>query len=173
MRSDIPPAAQLEAVRQALRGLEPAAGTEVATLYSSIGLAFLPSQVGAALMGSIGGLALLLAAIGLYGVMVYSVTRRTREIGVRIAIGARPGDIARMVLLDSARLLAAGSVAGVVVAFFVAKPLAMFLVPGLKTSDPLSFAAVVGVLALTGLVASWGPMRRAVAVDPMTSLRQD
>jgi len=173
MRSDIPPAAQLEAVRQALRGLEPGAGIKVATLYSSIGLAFLPSQVGAVLMGSIGGLALLLAAIGLYGVMVYSVTRRTREIGVRIAIGARPGDIARMVLLDSARLLAAGSVVGVVVAFFVAKPLAIFLVPGLKTSDPLSFAAVVGVLALTGLVASWGPMRRAVAVDPMTSLRQD
>jgi putative ABC transport system permease protein len=92
---------------------------------------------------------------------------------VRIAIGARPADIARMVLLDSARLLAAGSAVGVLMAFFVAKPLARFLVPGLKTSDPISFAAVVGVLALTGLIASWGPMRRAVAVDPMTSLRQD
>lgn len=173
MRSAIPPAAQLEAVRRVMHRLEPAAGTEVATLYSSIGFAFLPSQVGAVLMGSTGMLGLLLAAIGLYGVMVYSVSKRTREIGVRIAIGARPADIARMVLIDSAKLVAAGSVIGSAVAFFAAKPLATFLVPGLKPSDPLSFLAVVAVLALTGIVASWSPMRRAASIDPMTSLRQE
>jgi ABC-type antimicrobial peptide transport system permease subunit len=60
-----------------------------------------------------------------------------------------------------------------VAAFFIAKPFAMFLVPGLRTSDPISFAAVVAVLALTGMIASWGPMRRAATIDPMTSLRQD
>jgi predicted permease len=173
MRSAISPVMQLEPVRQALRRVEPGAGAEVSTLYASIAMAFLPSQIGAVLLGSIGLLALLLAAIGLYGVMVYSVVRRTREIGVRMAIGARPANIARMILLDSARLIATGSAIGLVAAFFIAKPFAMFLVPGLRTSDPISFAAVVAVLALTGMIASWGPMRRAATIDPMTSLRQD
>ena len=142
-------------------------------MYSSIGLAFLPSQVGALLMGSIGVLGLLLAAMGLYGVMVYSVARRTREIGVRTAIGARPSDIAHMVLLESGKLLAAGAATGLAIAWLITRPLAMFLVPGLKTTDPLSFVAVALILCVTGLLATWGPVRRALAVDPMASLRQD
>jgi predicted permease len=173
MRSATPPAMQVHAVRQVLRRLEPAAGADVETLYSSIGLAFLPSQVGGALMGSIGVLALLLAAVGLYGVMVYSVASRTREIGVRMAIGAGPGDIMRMVVWDSVKLIGLGSAIGMAIAVLVTKPLAVFLVPGLKPADPLSFSAVLVTLALTGLLATWGPARRALAVDPMTSLRQD
>jgi putative ABC transport system permease protein len=173
LRSATPPVTQLDAVRIALRRVEPGAGVEVATLYSSIGLAFLPSQVGAALLGSIGILGLLLAAIGLYGVMVYSVARRTREIGVRMAIGASRGDISRMILLDSAKLIGAGSAFGLFIAFFVTKPLAMFLVPGLKPADPLSFLTVLLVLVLTGLLATWGPVRRALAIDPMSSLRYE
>ncbi len=173
MRSATPPVTQLDAVRQILRRLEPGAGAEVATLYSSIGLAFLPSQIGAGLLGSIGVLGLLLATIGLYGVMVYSVTRRTREIGVRMALGAGRGDISRMVLLDSAKLIGAGAAAGVFIALFVTKPLAMFLVPGLQPADPLSFLAVLLVSILTGLAATWGPVRRALAVDPIASLRHE
>jgi len=98
--------------------------------------------VGALLMGSTGILGLLLASVGLYGVMAYSVARRTREIGVRIAIGAGRGDIARMVLRDAARVTVIGTAAGLLVALFVTKPLAMFLVPGLKPADPLNFAVV-------------------------------
>jgi hypothetical protein len=173
LRSAIPPARQVQPVHDALHRLDPTVGTEVATMYSSIGLAFLPSQMGGALMGTIGVLALLLAAIGLYGVMVYSVARRTREIGVRIAIGAAPGDITRMVLLDSVKLIGIGSAIGLFVAVLVAKPLAIFLVPGLRPADPLSFSAVLLALALTGMLATWGPVRRALAVDPMASLRQD
>jgi len=160
-------------VRAALRRVEPNAGLEVATLYSSIGLAFLPSQAGAALLGSIGVLGLLLAAIGLYGVMVYSVSLRTREIGVRLALGANRQDIAFMLLASAARLVLAGSAAGLLCAFFLVKPLALFLVPGLHPNDPLSFLAVAALLALAGLAAAWGPARRAATVDPVTSLRYE
>jgi len=173
MRSAIPPALQLEAVRRTLHRIEPMAGAQVDTMYSSIGLAFLPSQVGALLMGSTGILGLLLATIGLYGVMAYSVARRTREIGVRIAIGASRGAIARMVLRDAARVTIAGTGVGLLVALFVTKPLAMFLVPGLKPADPLNFAVVALVMLVTGLAATWGPIRRAVNVDPNATLRDE
>ncbi|MGH9720260.1 MAG: ADOP family duplicated permease [Bryobacteraceae bacterium] len=173
LRSFTAPAQQLAPVREALRRIEPNAGIEVATLYSSIGLAFLPSQVGAALMGTIGVLGLLLAAIGLHGVMAYSVARRTRELGVRIAVGATSGKISRMVIGESARLLLLGSAIGVGVALLVTRPLAMFFVPGLSPADPASFSAVLIVLLGTGLAATLGPVRRAVAVDPVTSLRYE
>jgi predicted permease len=173
VKSATPPATQLQAVRAALRRVEPNAGLEVATLYSSIGLAFLPSQAGAALLGGIGVLGLILATIGLYGVMVYSVSRRTREIGVRLALGANRRDISLMVLANAAKLILTGSAAGLLCAFFLAKPLTMFLVPGLRPGDPVSFLAVAALLAVTGLAAAWGPARRAAAVDPMTSLRYE
>ena len=112
MRSAIPPALQLAPVRGALHSIEPMAGAQVETMFSSIGMAFVPSQVGAALLGSMGALGLVLAAIGLYGVIGYSVVRRTREIGIRIAIGASHGDIVRMVLRESVILTVAGSAAG-------------------------------------------------------------
>jgi ABC-type antimicrobial peptide transport system permease subunit len=173
LRSAIPPALQLDAVRRTLHRLEPMAGAQVETMYSSIGLAFLPSQVGAVLLGSIGVLGLVLAMIGLYGVMVYSVVRRTREIAVRIAIGATRGNILRMVLGDSARLTLAGSLIGLFVAIFVTKPLAMFLAPGLKPADPLNFGVVLLIMLLTGLAAAWGPVRRAINVDPNSALREE
>ncbi|HVN05720.1 MAG TPA: ADOP family duplicated permease [Bryobacteraceae bacterium] len=173
VRSAIPPIEQLRAVHNALRHIDPNAGLEVATLYSSIGLAFLPSQVGAVLLGGVGVLGLLLAAIGLYGVMVYSVNRRTREIGVRLALGADRRGIARMVLASAARLVLAGSIMGLACTVFLVKPLAIFLVPGLHPGDPVSFAAVILLLASTGLAAAWSPARRAARIDPMQSLRYE
>ena len=110
LRSRTSPASQVAAVRSTLRRLEPSAGTQVEPLYSSIGLAFLPSQVGAMLFGAIGLLTLVLAAIGLYGMMAYSVARQTQEIGIRMAIGATRSDISRMVLREAVTLVAAGSV---------------------------------------------------------------
>ncbi|MGO9262649.1 MAG: ABC transporter permease [Bryobacteraceae bacterium] len=173
MRAAIPPALELAAVRRTLHQIEPMAGAQVDTMYSSIGLAFLPSQVGALLMGSTGILGLLLATVGLYGVMAYSVARRTREIGVRIAIGASRGSIARMVLRDAARVTLAGTGAGLLVALFATKPLAMFLSPGLKPADPLNFGVVALAMLLTGLAATWGPILRAINVDPNATLREE
>jgi predicted permease len=171
IRSAMPPATQLTAVRQALRDVEPSAGLEVETMFSGIGLAFLPSQIGAALMGSAGALALVLALIGLYGVLAYSITRRTREIGVRIAVGATPKDVSRLVLADFARLLTAGIGIGLAVSLLVTRPLAIFFVPGLRPSDPASFTAVIAVLAAAGILAALGPVRRALSVDPLQCLR--
>ena len=173
LRSAPPPAAQLRAVHDVLRRIEPNAGLEVATMYSSIGFAFLPSQAGAALLGSMGILGLLLAAVGLYGVMVYSVSRRTREIGVRLALGAGRRDITWMILASAARLVLAGCAVGLLCAFVVVKPLAVFLVPGLHPGDPLSFIGVILLLAATALVAVWSPARAAAAVDPNSSLRHE
>jgi putative ABC transport system permease protein len=172
-RSVIPPAAQLAAVRQALRQAEPAAGLEVETMFSAIGFAFLPSQVGAVLMGSIGALGLLLALIGLYGVLAYGVARRTREIGIRIAIGAGPRDVSGMVLGEFARLLVTGIAIGLAITLFVTRPLSMFFVPGLSASDPLTFAAVIAALTLTGVLAALGPVHRALRVDPLQCLRYE
>jgi len=173
LRSATPPALQLGAVRRALRQVDPSVAAEVSTLYGSIGLAFLPSQVGAVLLGSIGVLGLTLAAVGLYGMMAYSVARRIQEIGVRLALGATERDIARMVLTESVRLVGLGSLIGLATAVLVMRPLTMFLVAGLSPADPASLGAVVVVLTIAGAVASWGPVRRASAVDPIAALRYE
>ena len=171
VKSATPPAGQLRGIREALRRVEPGAGLEVATMYNSMGLALLPSQVGAVLMGSIGLVGLLLAAIGLYGVLAYSVARRTREIGIRMAVGATARQICALVLGDAGRMVAIGSVIGLGVALLATEPLSMFLIPGLSPKDPLSFAAVAAVLGASALLAALGPVRRAVGVDPIKALR--
>jgi ABC-type antimicrobial peptide transport system permease subunit len=139
----------------------------------ALGLALLPSRAGAGLLGSIGLLGLMLASLGLYGVLVYSVSRRTREIGLRVAVGARPADILRMILAEGAWLLGVAMVIGTGTALFVTKPLAMFLVPGLEPTDPLTYAAVIAVLAVVGVIASLLPTLRALRVDPMIALRYE
>jgi predicted permease len=171
IRSDTPPAAQLAAVRQTLRQVEPSAGLEVETMFAGIGFAFLPSQVGAALMGSVGVLALVLALVGVYGVLAYSVTRRIREIGIRVAVGATSKHVSKLVLADFARLLCAGIGIGLAIALVVTRPLAIFFVPGLRPSNPASFAAVIAVLGATGVLAALGPVRRALRIDPLECLR--
>ena len=173
VHSAAPPATQLKSVRLALRNAEPGAGLQVETMFSAIGFAFLPSQVGAALMGGIGALGLLLAVMGLYGVLAYSVVRRTREIGIRMAIGAKPADVSFMVLREFTRLLVTGMAIGLAITLFVTKPLAMFFVPGLSPSDPATFALVMGLLAITGMAAALGPVRRALKIDPLGCLRYE
>jgi len=171
VRSRSGPAGQIAAVRQALRRAEPSAGLEVETMFAGIGFAFLPSQVGAALMGSIGVLALGLSLIGVSGVLAYSITLRRREIGIRVAVGATSRDVTILVLADFARLWAAGVGIGLAFALLVTRPLAIFLVPGLHPSDPASFAAVIAVLGAAGTLAALGPARRALRVDPLEFLR--
>jgi ABC-type antimicrobial peptide transport system permease subunit len=127
------------------------------------------------LLGLFGLLGLVIASVGIYGVMAYLVSQRTREIGVRMALGATRGDVVRMVLTNACLLIAAGLTIGGVGAWYLstsAKALNAFLFR-LDANDPRAFAAALALLALAGLVASAVPARRAASVDPMVALRAE
>jgi predicted permease len=117
-------------------------------------------------------LALTLAAVGVYSVMAYSVSQRTREIGVRVALGATAGDVLRLILQQGARLAIVGSVVGVVLAFFLRRIMASFLY-GLSANDSLVLCLVPCMMILVILLACWLPARRATKIDPMAALRYE
>jgi predicted permease len=119
-----------------------------------------------------GGVALILAAVGLGGLLIYAVTRRTNEIGIRMAMGAAPGDVAGMVMRDSLWLVAGGVIVGIPAAVAVARLLKASLV-GVEPTDPWTAAGAMGVLLAVAMLAAWVPARRAAAIDPMAALREE
>jgi ABC-type antimicrobial peptide transport system permease subunit len=122
------------------------------------------------LLGVFALLALLLASIGIYGVLSYMVGQRTREIGVRLALGAQRLDVLRMVLKDGARMTLVGVVVGVVGAMGLTRLMASMLF-GVRPTDPLTFIAVTSLLCAIAMLACYVPARRAMKVDPMEALR--
>jgi predicted permease len=124
------------------------------------------------LLGSFAGLALLLASVGIYGVISYVVGERTREMGIRAALGAQHGDILRLILRQSGTLTAAGVALGLFASFALVR-LTSSHVFGLRTSDPLTFLAVAVLLSVVALGASYVPAWRATKVDPMMALRYE
>ena len=142
-------------------------------MRSALGFALLPSRVGAALLGSAALLGLALASIGLYGVLAYSVTRRTSEIGLRMALGADGRAVLKMVLRESGALVGWGVAIGLGIAVFATRPLAMFLLSELRPTDPVTWLGVIGALAGVAAAATLGPALRAIRIDPLTALRSE
>jgi putative ABC transport system permease protein len=126
----------------------------------------------ATLSGFFGGLAALIATIGLYGVMSYMVARRRTEIGVRMALGADRGMVVRMIVREAGVLLAAGLAIGAVLSIYAARTAATFLYE-LQPGDPLTLALAIGGLATVTLLASWIPAHRASRLQPTVALRED
>jgi predicted permease len=146
--------------------------TGVKTIHEAVEDSFGSQTLIARLLGTFAGLALLIASVGLYGLLSFAVAQRTREIGLRIALGAQQGNILSLVLRRALLLVAAGLTLGAVLAWF-ATLLARSYIFGVGSHDGLTFTAVVAVLAAASLVAAWLPARRAASVDPMLALRSE
>jgi predicted permease len=161
------------AIRQAVRMLD-----DQLPLYNLRSMQQLRDQatgderVGLALVGTFATIALVLAAIGVYGVMAVMVAGRSREIGIRLALGARPRDVRWMILRDGAALTAVGVVIGTIAAFALTRTMAAMLFET-PTTDPATMAAVAAVIAVAAMLACWVPARRSTRVDPVIALRME
>jgi putative ABC transport system permease protein len=146
--------------------------TDVHTMTDLIAMQLAQPRFAMVLLGAFAGLALVLTVVGLYGVLAYSVSRRTREIGVRLALGAQRGAVLQMVLRDAAVLVVVGMAIGITATVASASVLQTLLY-GTASRNPVVLMGVCGVVALAGLVAAWLPARRAASVDPMRALRAE
>jgi putative ABC transport system permease protein len=160
------------AIQEQLRQVSGLPVAEVRSMEDVVARSISRQQFNMLLMTVFGSAALLLAAIGIYGLMAYSVEQRTQEIGIRLALGAREADVRRMVIVQGMRLAVIGVLIGLASAFGLARVVASLLY-GVTPRDPLVFAAAPILLALVAFVGVWLPARRAVAVDPVSALRTE
>jgi predicted permease len=142
------------------------------TLDDSVALGLAPQRAAASVAGSLGMVGVMLTGIGLYGVMAYAVTRRTREIGIRIALGAQRADVIRMVLREGLSLTAIGSAIGVILAAVMSRVLAGFLF-GIPPLDPMTFVGTTVLFTVIGVAACCVPVLRATRIDPTRALRYE
>jgi predicted permease len=160
-------------IRRTIAALDPQLSLYgVGSLEQMLGFAFLPSRAAAVALSAFGVLAIMLAATGIHGLVAYAVSRRTREIGIRMAIGARPIQVLRLVLRRTATLLLVGSFVGLVLALAVGQVITS-VVYAAQPHAPLMMLSVWLAIALVGLFASWSPARRATRVDPLVALRYE
>ena len=167
------PAGMADSVRRAIMETDrEAAVFRTVTLDSHLAEALATNRLTVALVGTCGVMALLLAMVGVYGIVAYAVARRTREIGVRVALGASPGQIFRLILSEGGRVVAVGVALGAAAAVVGTRLLASMLY-GVSATDPLTFTLVPAALAAVALLASSLPALRAVRLSPVVALRQE
>ena len=159
-------------VRDVVRGVAPQPVFQLATMDDVISRSLTTRRLVLVLLLAFAGLALLLSAAGVYGVMSYGVSQRTREIGIRMALGARGGDVLGMILGGAVRVLGIGIAAGLLAAVLLTRALDSILY-GVGALDPLTFVTVPAVIALVGLVAGAVPAARAARIDPLESMRAE
>jgi ABC-type antimicrobial peptide transport system permease subunit len=163
----------VSSVRQILREVDPDQPiSNIATMSDVLGVEAAPRRMGMIMLAAFAGLALLLASLGIYGVLAYFVNQHTNEIGVRMALGATQQNILGLVLKKGMGLTLLGVGIGLVVSFALTRLMSSLLF-GVKASDPLTFVAVPVLLAAVALVACLIPARRATKVDPMIALRYE
>jgi putative ABC transport system permease protein len=173
VKSGIDPGALISGIRNAIASIDkeqPIFG--VATMQQLVNDSVSTRRITLILLGVFGALALVLGAIGIYGVIAYSVAQRTHEIGIRMALGARQGDVVRMILAQGARIAGAGVVIGILASLGLTRLLTNLLF-SVSPADPVTFAAVAIVLVLVALLASYVPARRTLRLDPTIALRHE
>jgi len=173
VRASGDPAAITSAIQRTVRTLDPSLPVyEVKTMDAWLDTTVSPRRFNVMLLLAFGALALTLAAVGTYGVIAYSVSQRTKEIGIRMALGASRRDVLRMVVGGGLRLAVAGVLIGVALSLAAGRLISTLLF-GVRPSDPLTFTAVAATLLATAVFAAWIPARRATRVDPMVALRYE
>jgi putative ABC transport system permease protein len=173
VRTSGDPAKATAALRAAIAAVDPDVPlANVATLSTIVGDAVAQPRFSMYLLGAFGGIAALLACIGLYGAVSYAVAARVQEIGIRLALGATPAEVLKMVLRQGLRVTTAGIAIGLVAAVASGRAVAAFLY-GVEPTDPLTYVAVAAALLAAGCLACYLPARRATRIDPMSAMRAD
>lgn len=172
LRTDGDPAGAVRSVTRAIADVDNTVAFDVKTIREATTFEFAVRRLGSGLLGSLGAVGLLLAMIGLYGVVAYAVASRTPEIGIRMALGASSHRVLWSVLGQGLRLVGLGVAVGTVLSLLMTRVIAG-LVAGVSPTDPITFIGTAIVLALTGLVASYFPARRATRIDPLMALRTE
>jgi predicted permease len=172
-RSPLAEAETTRLLRRAVGELDPALTLyDAGSLTSALALALFPARLVAVVLASFGLLAVVLAATGVYGIMAYAVSRRTREIGIRMALGAAPAQVLRVVLARTSVLLAIGTVLGLAMSYASGQFFGQILY-GVSAHDPLTYLSAISLMAVVAFVACVVPARRAIRVDPLTALRME
>ena len=172
VRTRVPPSSLSGAIQEQLRRVSGLPVSDIRTMNEVVSLSISRQRFNMLLMTIFGSSALLLAAIGIYGLMAYSVEQRTQEIGIRLALGAENGAVRNMVVLQGMRLVLIGVAIGIGAAFGLTRFLAAFLF-GVNVRDPMAFTSIPIALSIIALLAIWLPGMRASRLDPIQALRYE
>jgi len=172
VRSSLDPQQLGSVIRHTLHQLDAGLPVDTETRYDEMATVLFPSQMATIVLGVMGGIGAMLAVTGIFGIAAYSVSKRLRELGIRVALGAQRKEVLQAALGRAFKLLAVGSVAGLLLGILASRVLALIVYQA-TPRDPLVLAGVVLAMSLLGLVAAWIPARRALSVDPMMLLREE